>query len=328
MIKTWRRCRNKYGYRFVELIELRRPKLQLVRGTMIGKCLDILAHNRVAKKKLNWRDALKPFRDEYEKMFAAEQEMYGDPIGEAERIVARYEQIYANDGLKYETQGGNPFELPVRVDLGQGIVFTGHIDKMPRDKQGRVWDMDHKTHKKIPDPEDRFHDLQQLMYMWAMPLSGYPKPSGVIWDYIRTKPPAIPEQLKKGGLTQRQNIDTDFDTYMAEIQRYKLSPRDYSEILNKLKLRGHSDFYQRVFLPTPNDPTIKTVVEDAKRTSLEMRALGGIDRTRTMDWTCKTCEYKSICQAELRGLDPEFIRKSEYQQQKDPRHIHLMEEDI
>jgi hypothetical protein len=47
-----------------------------------------------------------------------------------------------------------------------------------------------------------------------------------------------------------------------------------------------------------------------------------------MDWTCKTCEFRSLCQAELRGVDADFIRKSEFQRQKDPRHIHLLEEDI
>lgn len=330
MIKTWRRCRYKYGKRFVDLLELRKPKLQLIRGTMIGKCIDLITKARCHPKlKIDWRTALDPYRKEFGRMFQEEQELYGDPIGEVERIVGRYERLYATDGLTYlAPDQEEPFELPVRVDLSPGIVFTGHIDKMPRDKQGRVWDMDHKSHKKIPEPEDRLHDLQQVLYQWAAPQSGYPKLAGVMWDYIRTKPPAVPELLKKGGLSQRQNIDTDHETYMAAIRENKLDPHNYAEILNRLKPRGLIDFYQRVSLPSPNKEMVNKIVADAQSSSIEMKRSGGYDRTRTLDWTCKTCEFRSLCQAELRGVDADFILKSEYQRQKDPRHIHLLEEDV
>src|SRR5690606_6492214 len=160
-------------------------------------------------------------------------------------IVSRYELIYANDGFTYQVgKDGLPYELKVEVDIAPGIVFTGHIDKMPMDKQGRIWDLDHKSHKRIPDADARYHDIQQVFYQWAAPLSGYAKLSGVVWDYIRTKPPTIPEWLKRGGLSQRQNMDTDFETYMAEVQRHNLDPADYAETPNRLKARGHIDFYQ------------------------------------------------------------------------------------
>jgi|SRR5579863_204959 len=329
-IKTWRRCHAMYDYRHVQLLERKKPVIQLIRGTMIGKCADAMALRRVNPKAPKWETALTPFEKQYAKMFAAEQEYYGDPITEVKRIMARYEQIYAKDGLTYlippQKEGvlnsNTPYELPIRVDLAPGIVFTGHIDKMPRDKQGRVWDMDHKSHKNIPDHEARFGDLQQTFYQWAMPLSGYPKPAGVIWDYIRTKPPAIPETLVKGGLSQRQNIDTDYDTYMSEIVRNKLNPKDYKKILVPLKERGTMDFYQRVQLPTPNKAMIETIVADAKASALEMQKLGGVDKTRNMTRDCKGCEYYNLCQAELRGLDASFIRKSDYQINQDPRHVH------
>lgn len=331
-IKTWRRCRKKYDYAFVQLLEPRKPKLPLIRGTMIGKCLDILAWDRTyPKAKRGWRNALEPFKQEFGRLFDEEKELYGDPIGEVERIVAKYEVIYANDGLTYLTppgaKNGDPFEIPVRVDLAKGIVFTGHIDKMPRDKQDRVWDLDHKSHKSIPGPEDRYSDLQQVFYQWAMPLAKLHKPAGVIWDYLRTKPPVVPEQLVKGGLSQRQNMDTDYDTYFAEVDRLKLDRRDYVKMHQLLKPRGHMDFYQRVPLPHPSKILVETVVEEARETAIEMKQLGGVSTYRSMDRTCKSCQYFSLCQAEYRGLDANYIRKSEYQVQKDPRHVHLFEGD-
>lgn len=327
-IKTWRRCRNKYYYAYIELIEPRRPKLAPLRGTMIGKVLDAMALKRLRKNAPDWRKALEPFAKQYGELFFEERELYGDPIGDVTKIMERYERVYQNDGLTYKPMGKHkdPYEFPIRVSIASGIDFVGHLDKMPTDKQDRVWDMDHKSHKNIPDPEDRFRDLQQVFYQWAMPLSGYPKPAGVIWDYIRTKPPTIPETLKKGGVTQRQNIDTDFETYFGELQRLKLDPRPYSEILAKLKARGWMDFFQRTPLPHPAKELVDNVVAEAIQSAVEIKAIGGVSRVRTIDRTCKQCEYLTICQAELRGLDADFIRKSEYQRNKTPRHIHIMEE--
>ena len=51
----------------------------------------------------------------------------------------------------------------------------------------------------------------------------------------------------------------------------------------------------------------------------------GLNRTVTRE--CKSCEFYSLCQTEFRGLDASFIRKTEYQTQKDPRHIHIKRED-
>lgn len=337
-IKTWRRCRAQYDYRYVQLLERKRPVVQLIRGTMLGKCFDALALNRSVKIKSPVDKVvsfvLDPYIKEYGKLFNEEQEYYGDIIGEVSRIANKYAQVYKDDGFTYLTPPravprsptGHPYELPVRVDLASGIVFTGHIDKMPQDKHGRVWNMDHKSHKNIPDAESRFSDLQQVFYMWAMPLSGYPKPTGVIWDYVRTKPPAIPEQLKNGELTKRKNIDTDYDTYLGEIARLGLNPQDYLEILKPLKERGYIDFFQRVQLPAPNPQLIKNVVEDAKASALEIQQKGGYDKTRTIMRECKSCEFYNLCQAEFRGLDASFIRKTEYQVQKEPRHIHIVKE--
>ena len=330
-IKNWRRCHALYDYRFVQLIRRRRPIVQFVRGTMIGKCLDAFALERMNPKKYpaNVNEVLKPYEDAYGKMFADEQEYYGPVIDEVKRIVHRYKEVYANDELKYELAGGDggPFEYPVNVELAPGVVFTGHIDKIPVDKQGRVWDMDHKSHKSIPETDDRFRDLQQLFYCWAMPLSGYPTPIGVIWDYLRTKPPVVPDQLKRGGLSQRKNMDTDYETYFAEVKRLGLNPADYKEMADILKPRGTMDFYLRVPMASPPKVLINNVVADARTTALEIKQKGGVDKVRMIDRTCKGCEFYSLCQAEFRGVDTDYIRKTEYEVNPEPRHVHVMDED-
>lgn len=330
VINAWRRCEQLYDYRYVQLLERRRPVLQLIRGTMIGKCLDAIAGRRINPKAPTWQATLAPYEKQYGKLFREEKEYYGDIIGEVKRIVSKYEVIYANDGFKYHLgSDGRPYEITVLVELSPGIVFTGHIDKYPKDKEGRYWDMDHKSHKNIPLPEDRYADLQQVFYMWAAPLSGLPKATGVIWDYLRTKPPSIPEQLKNGELSKRKNMDTDYDTYMGEVTRLKLNPKDYKEILDPLKKRGTFDFFQRVRLPMPPKALIENVVEDARTTAIKIHKHGGVRPVRSINkMECPRCEFYHLCQAEFRGMDASFIRKSEYQIQKEPRHDHSKQKGV
>ncbi len=304
MIKTWRRCHKAYEYRYVQRLQKRKPELPLLRGTIIHECLDSLVSRKPYSRVLD------KYSKEYNKLFEAEKEEYGNLIEEVTRVVDNYRMTYKNDGLKY-TKGpdGKKYEIRVEADLAKGVTFQGHIDKLPVDRQGRLWIMDHKTHKVIPDEATRFTDLQTAVYMILLPLSGGSNPDGVLWDYIRTKPPTIPEQLKNGELTRRKNLDTDYNTYLGEITRLGLNPSDYTEELEKAK-QNEKSFFQRVFLPKPNAIMLKQVHDDLVSTAKEIKSKPDTARNLTKD--CAWCSYFNLCQAELRGLDAGFIRKSEY----------------
>lgn len=325
LVRTFRECQKKYWYRYVELIAPRRPKIQLIRGTIIGRCLDALAEQRHNRKAPAWETAIEPFRKQYGNLFREEIEEYGDLLGDIEYMIERYSRVYVGDGLTYlKGKDGKRSEIELEVEIAPGIVFMGHIDKLVKDESGRVWDMDHKSHRVIPGPEDRFADLQQVFYMWAAPLSGYPKLAGVIWDYIRTKKPAVPEVLKSGELSQRKNIDTDYETYLGAIRENKLNPADYNETLARLKPRGHIDFFERVRLPNPPKELVRNVVQDMVTSSKEIKQFRarGKEPVRNVTRNCKGCEFYELCQAEYRGLDANFIRKSRYEINKEPRHDH------
>lgn len=163
----------------------------------------------------------------------------------------------------------------------------------------------HNTHKILPDEDARFSDIQTVLYYWALREEGE-QVDGVMWDYIRTKPPAVPETLKSGGLSKRANIDTDYDTYLGEIQRLGLNPADYQDILTKLK-QGKKVFFQRVKLPTPSESLVSSVVNDFFNTAEQILEATTFERNMTRD--CKSCSYYQLCSAEVRGLDSEFIKK-------------------
>lgn len=176
----------------------------------------------------------------------------------------------------------------------------------------------HNSHKVIPDESVRYNDLQLVTYLWLVPLSGFEKADGVLWDYLRTKPPTVPEVLKNGEITKRKNIDTDYDTYLRTVHENNLDPADYKEILDLLKARGTEDYFLRVKLPSPPKAMIENAVTDFKATIAEMIHCEKTSSfTRHMSKDCSWCGMYNLCQAEFRGLDSAFIRKADYRERSE-----------
>ena len=290
-VKTWRACHKLYDYKYEQGLIRKTSPAALLRGTVFHEMLD----NRVLGK-----DPLEPLVEYgkiYDKLWDEERENYHSPE-DLTRLYQRYCKHYVGETLDYK--GLSETEIIVEF---QGIKFKGILDKQPRDKFGREFVMDHKTHKVIPDENHRFADLQTVLYYWAKRQNG-DKVDGIIWDYIRTKPPAIPELLKSGGLSKRANIDTDYDTYLAEIEKNGLDPKDYSDILEKVK---KNTFFKRVVLPSPSQVLVDTVVEEFFATAREIET--STSKSRNMTRNCTSCSYFQLCQAEVRGLDSESLRK-------------------
>lgn len=305
MVKSFRRCNKQYELTYIVGVQRKRPAPPLIRGTILHEML----HAR-ATPKLKAGAVLAKYEAKYGELFREEREEYGnDFLGDLKRVYDGYLREYgSDDGIKYEAS-----EEEVWVEIGQGLVYKGHLDKrlITLDDERR-WLMDHKTHKNIPDEGNRLNDYQILMYLWAWN-RGNPKKKadGIIWDYLRTKPPTIPEELKAGGLTMRANIDTDVSTYLREINRLKLDPKPYKQHLVEIGKRERGRFYQRIKLPSPSKGMTEKIVGDFIETSVQMHKTKHFARNLTRD--CSWCEFQRYCAADVRGLDADFILKSEFE---------------
>lgn len=290
-IKLWRKCHKAYDYKYRQGLDRRTAPSALARGVTIHEMLDAHVLGQ------DWQIPLGVYRQNYAKMYDDEAEGYPTPE-ELESLFKRYQAKYAGDGLDYQGRS----EITVEVEH-RGMLFKGIADKLPVDAQGRTWLMDHKTHKVLPDEDARFSDIQTVLYYWAFREAGE-KVDGVLWDYLRTKPPAVPEKLVKGGLSKRANIDTDYETYLKAVMDNGLNPADYQDMLDKVK--GNT-FFKRIFLPKPNEALVQSVVSDFFDTAEEIASSTSSVRNMTKD--CKMCSYYQLCSAEVRGLDSDFIRK-------------------
>lgn len=303
-MKSFRRCRKAFSFSRVQGLRKRRPKKQLFKGTILDEMISARS-----KRQDPWA-ILKKYEEDYRELLREEQEYYGDVIGDMRRIFTGYLRRYVDEKFTVVHD-----QLELLTTLPDGTEFVVHIDKVVRDEEKRLWIMDHKSHRNMPDQDKRFSDFQLIVYPWVWNKLNPKRPvTGIIWDYIRTKAPAIPEQLKAGGLSKRKNIDSDYETYLDEILRLNLNPEHYQDMLEMLKAQPNT-FFDRVTLPLPPDHVVKQILSDCMITSRHIREARELDEyPRSMTYDCaSTCEYYQLCQAELRGLDSDFIRKTEYE---------------
>lgn len=296
-IKSWRRCHNQHYYKYILGIERKQPPLGIFKGKIMHDMLEAHLSGK------NYKAVLSKYQKEYNKLFSAEKAELGDIPAEMGRIMANYLKYWKNDGLKYLK-----VEEKFEVKPSKNLIFVFQLDALVQDRKKRNWLFERKTPKKFPEEDVRMADLQTLLYVWGLEQSKI-KVEGILWDYVRSKPPTQPEVLKRGGLSIAQNMDTDYDTYMGAIKKNKLNPKDYREKLKSLE-GSEEKFFRRVYMTAPPD-LVKILVNDMIKTSEEIQQ-NPTCRIRSLSFDCKQCMFHNLCQAELRGLDTDFILKSQY----------------
>jgi RecB family exonuclease len=319
-VNTYRRCPKSWEYRYKIGLKRKHKGVRLLRGEILHEMLNAYINRKIHGNKYTgpdpW-DTLEGYADQYSAYFEEEKELHGDIIGDCGKIFEGYLRKYRRDPLRYEES-----ELGIELDLsvlGSGalpVKFIGFIDKIAVDPQDRRWIMDHKFVKTIPTADDRFSELQLLLYVWALGMIQVKgKIDGVCWDYGKAKAPTEPEVLKSGALSKRKNLDCDVYTYRNAIRKAGLVEADYADMLSHLEGKEDS-FFERVFLPLPTTDMVVEVVNDFLQTTAEIQAKRDDGRcSRSMSpFNCATCEFRPLCEAEVRGLDADFVKKSEYEE--------------
>lgn len=303
-IKLFRKCAKAHQYRYRERLKRRRPNRPAFVGTILHEMLDAKA------KGLNAWDVYKRYKREYRKLFREEKEEFGDVPAIVKAIYKGYWRRWKDDGLIYTHS-----EVGFRVGLTNTIELIGYIDAIVEDARRRLL-MDHKFHKNIPGPEDRFADIQTVLYYWGWNESHArsERADGLMWDYGRMKAPTIPEVLKNGELSKRANIDTDAFTYREALLANGLREKGYRDILTRLQGKERT-FFERVPLPAPPKIMVSSVVADARISALDAKkALRTGKAARSMSgFNCNGCEFRKICESEIRGHDTKFLLKKEYE---------------
>jgi PD-(D/E)XK nuclease superfamily len=305
-VKTWRRCPNKYRYKYVMNLQPKTRGIALERGSWIHELLMVHYDGE------DWRVRHDLLSKQFYSLFEEEREMLGDLPDECARIMRSYLRHWREADRHFRVVDSEVNEI---VTLPSGIEFNVVVDLIVEDEDGFLWPWDHKTRKNFAEADDMVLDPQLTNYFTSLEIMGYHPLGGAVYNEIRTKPPTIPKVLKTGGLSRKKRIDTDAYTYMREVKRRGLNPANYRSIILHLRDSKKDAFFKRTMLPK-DPPMLKQMRRELTWTANEiLRAERKGEYPRTfIPRQCKwDCEYKDPCIVELHGGDVESILKHDFE---------------
>lgn len=301
-LKTFDRCPKQYEYKYLQLLEPKKKARPLFLGSWVHSALE----THYAKG--DWKIGHELYVKQWNKLFKEERTLLsqkGGPLPSlVERIMRSYlwyhrdedwEPVYIEEVLEVPT--------PLILD-GRRFIFKGRLDLVVRDGEGKLWLVDHKTASTIPQPT-AFHamDPQLMLYPWAAKIQFNIDIAGVVYNYVRSKPPSLPKINLDGSISKRK-IVTDYPTLLRFLKANGKNPADYRPLLKQLYRK--SDFLRRYKMPRENVVTKQILLD----TLSKVKRIDETKRfTRTITRDCVRCPYADICRAELNGFNTDMARK-------------------
>lgn len=225
-----------------------------------------------------------------------------------QRIADRY--FAARGAVDAEEWEVLDVEFSLRVSLAHGIHSIGYVDLLARSRvTGRLAVWDHKTGRTLPDADRRWVDLQTPLYARKLAAVRGLTADSVVWNYLRTKEPAVPDVLKSGGLTRRADLDTTAEVYRQALTDNRLDEGDYVDVLDRLRGRELDVFFPRHEVPLVlGDVVLSDYRETAKRIKADRRSWErGVLPTHNVGLHCSWCEYRPVTMAALTGGNREEV---------------------
>jgi hypothetical protein len=317
-IRAFQRCNRAFWYRYIRDLKSKRRTAPLSLGIEIHKFFQ-------ETHELGDERALEHIDERWEAL-SPETRMFYRNRGKNEnnpplpddvrRLVRGYRANYPSDEwniIEVEKH------MKGKID---GLTFVGIADviaEIPILGEGLTV-VDHKSTTRIPDETVQLNDPQLVIYAVMAKRLYDLDIRRVMWNYIVTKPPTIPEVVglkdkprqdgafssKKGPRLSTRKISTDAYTYRETLltaarKHPEIDPNkeQYVKHIRALNTQS-SQFFRRV--PIELTPAIETqAVRELSAVHSVMQAMIAADVfPRTVSpFTCPNCEFKRLCSAEL-----------------------------
>jgi hypothetical protein len=342
------RCRKRWNYRWNEKLRAKKLNDKLFIGSLIHKWLEVLYEGDG-----DWVNALKAM----EKMYLEADTQYSDQVQLQElwdlamNVTNHYWNTYKEQDAKLTTIAT---ELEFLVKLDENICYTGTIDWVFQDEEGRIWFADHKTTASLDSYEkNAIMDRQISRYYWALQqiAAGVGRVKngdgmwvrfeplvdkeiyGFIYNLILKDVPKKPELLKKGGLSKAKSQKTTLGLYQQAIMENGLNSDDYADIMYYLGTIPNQ-YFRRIEV-TRLQEEIDASMWEFYYTAEDMAGLrAGLDLekklgtppgagTKPSDKLYRNitrdchwdCEFKSICQSEIEGVNTSLLLNMSFEKE-------------
>lgn len=302
-VKTWRQCHRAYHLKYVENLRRVRKSRPLQFGTLVHEMIDSHANGK------DWMGQLEAINLENYQLFQAEREMYGDIVNDVRIIMQEYFAFWGEKSLTYIKYHGRYSEHEFELPISDSILFKGKVDAIVKTPNKLRWIGEHKTFTRMPNEDERWRNLQSAVYLKALQELEWPEVEGLCWDYIRSKPPASPQLLKSGKMSERA-LDTLPTKLLEVLAEHELKAKDFSLMIEAAK-HNRTTYFVRTFSPVKED-VVEQVFTDFVETSQEMMDLHGKSKAKNIGRHCSWCDFEAICRGEMTRSDIDFIKEREY----------------
>ena len=309
-VKTWRRCHQAYHFKYVENLRRKKKSRPLQFGTMVHKALERHFNGD------EFTEYFDELRQDVEamKLFQRERDEFGNILEDCEDIVTDYVDHWEGYGLRPIRRSGRGAEHEFEIELLPDVLWEGKIDFIGK-TEGKLKVLgEHKTYTRKPNDDARWRDLQSATYFRAVDILGWPTLDACLWDYIKSKPPAIPGVLKDGSISTKK-----IDTLPSTLRRVLASSPESTgntkpENLKKIESMAENnrdEYFQRVITPV-NSTVVEKVFDDFVSTVKNLVENHGKQQDMNIDKHCSWCDYESICRARLQGMDVDYVKEREF----------------
>lgn len=266
----------------------------------------------------NWKKVLKGIDLKNKPMFRKERDMYGNIIEDIKFIMIDYFDYWEDHpaALKPIKHDGRRSEHEFRIELGDGLWFTGRIDMVAKAKKMR-WLTEHKTFSRMPSEDERWRSVQAAVYFRALEEMGFPPIDGVLWDYISSKAPSAPGERTPTGRLSTKKIDSVIPKikHWAKNEEEDVDPKVLAKLLADAKTNRANRFI-RLFSPV-KPSVVDMIWDDFVDTAREIQENHDRKKDMNVGRHCAWCDYQPLCKAMMLGDDLDWIIARDYQREDD-----------
>ena len=329
-LQTFLSCRKKWAYGYIENLTPRVERPYLSIGKLCHKGMQTAMHYKWKHEREQGFCREDALRAAHLAMISEHNEyvrnntFLAEEMPDIDQILVDAESVFEQafwefDIDKYEVltlkKNGElipALELHFVIPCPPTKGLHGYIDAILKDKTtGFLWCTDYKFRKSLSPDEEESFNIQNAVYTAACIKMGIPITGTMTWQHVNT--PAAEPQLLKNGAVSRAKIKTTWEKYAKFCEEHGQFPGDYREEMQE-KLAEIEWF--RATYEYRNPETVgniwKECVVPAARGIRSAHGVKANNFRSLYPWNCKMCQFKSLCQGELRNYDTEAIRLAEY----------------